>query len=453
MQGVPIFSGMSEIRDEHAVLVSCDTHVGPRLTEDLRSYCPEKHLRDFDDFARDTKPVTDWWIGADAPGSKDPGHYDSAARRRDMEGDGVVAEVIFHFSFNGQLLPFIPSFINADNPKDPELAAVGTRIYNRWLADFCNDLPGRRVGLAHLPLWDLDLAVKEAEWAAENGLKGINFPAMRDTLLAYDSPEYEPLWEVCAANNLALTTHSGASSPTSMNHQAWLMLEVAGPLARRAMHRLIFSKAFDRHPNLKLVMTEQVGPWQKPTMDEYDSAYRATVQNNSKKDTGAMTRNANRGVSITDPDRWNGHAVNTRRQEPLDRLPSEYFGRNVFVGASMLAHFEALLAIEHGYDGSIMWGSDYPHPEGLRNPFDTDPETSQFRRALRNTFQDLPLDVAKAMLGTNAARCYDLDEDLLQQAADRIGAPTLGMLTTPPVGELVGSGGTGGLAFRHEAWT
>jgi predicted TIM-barrel fold metal-dependent hydrolase len=77
----------------------------------------------------------------------------------------------------------------------------------------------------------------------------------------------------------------------------------------------------------------------------------------------------------------------------LDKLPSEYFGTNVFVGASMLAHFEAELAIEHGYVDSIMWGSDYPHPEGLRNPFDTDPETSQFRRALRNTFQDLPANV------------------------------------------------------------
>lgn len=444
---------MSDISDRHAVLVSCDTHIGPRLGEDLRQYCPAKYLDDFDEFVRDTRQVTDWWLSADAPGSKEPGHYDSAARRADMESDGVVAEVIFHFSFNGQLLPFIPSFINADNPKDPELAAVGTRIYNRWLADFCKQLPGRRIGLAHLPLWDLGLAVKEAEWAAENGLKGINFPAMRDTLLAYDSPDYEPLWKVCAEANLPLTTHSGASSPTSMNHQAWLMLEVAGPAARRAIHRLIFSKAFDRNPDLKLVMTEQVGPWQQPLLNEMDSAYRATVQNNSKKDTGAMTRNANRGVSIKDPGRWNGHAVNTLKQEPLDKLPSEYFGTNVFVGASMLAHFEAELAIEHDYVSSIMWGSDYPHPEGLRNPFDTDPETSQFRRALRNTFQSLPADVIHDMTGGNAIRCYGLDADLLQKAADEINAPTLSTLATPPVGELVGANGTGGLAFRHEHWT
>jgi predicted TIM-barrel fold metal-dependent hydrolase len=444
---------MTDIMDRHAVLVTCDTHTGPRLVADLRPYCPAKYLPDFDEFAEDTRPVRDWWVGAEAPGAGDPGHYDSAARRKDMEGDGVVAEVLFHFSFNGELLPFIPSFTHSDNPSDTELAKVGMRIYNSWLADFCADLPGRRVGLAHLPLWDIEASVKEAEWAAAHGIRGINFPAMRDTLLEYSSPSYEPLWEVCAANDLALTTHSGAVSPTSMNHQAWLMLEVAGPAARRAIHRMIFSKIFDRHPGLKLVMTEMVGPWQKPLMDEMDSAYRATVQNNAKKDTGALTRNANRGVSLAEPGKWKGYAVNTLKQEPLDRLPSEYFGSNVFVGASMLAHFEAELAVEHGYVDSMMWGSDYPHPEGLRNPADTDPESSQFRRALRNTFQNLPAEVISKMAGETAARVYGLDYGLLQRAADEIGAPTIRTLGTPPVGELAGSNGTGGLAFRREAWT
>src|SRR3984957_1713433 len=138
---------MSDTLDDHAVLVTCDTHVGPRLIEDLRPYCPQGSLADFDEFAEDTRPVREWWLGADAPGSRLAGHYDSAARRKDMEGDGVVAEVLFHFSFNGELLPFIPSFTHSDNPSDPELAKVGMRIYNRWLADFCAELPGRRAGL------------------------------------------------------------------------------------------------------------------------------------------------------------------------------------------------------------------------------------------------------------------------------------------------------------------
>ena len=438
--------------DDHAVLVSCDTHVGPRLIEDFREYCPSRYLTDFDEFAAATADVRAWWLGADAPGAREAGHYDSLARNRDMENDGVVAEVIFHFSFNGELMPFLPSTFHADTPSDPDLARVGIRIYNEWLADFCDDLPGRRVGLPHIPMWDLEAAVDEAKWLGARGFKGVNFPAMRETLLPYDDVAYEQLWEVCEEHALTLTTHSGAVNPTSMGHQAWLMLEQSGPAARRAIHRMIFSKVFDRHPDLHLVMTEMVGPWQKPLLDEMDSAYRATVQTRERNDTGVLTRNANRGVALANPGKWNGHAVNTLRQAPLDRNPSEYFGVNVFVGASMLAHFEAELAVTHGYVDSIMWGSDYPHPEGLRNPSDTDPATSQFRRALRNTFQNLPAEVVAKMTGQTAIRAYNLDGQLLQQAADAIGAPTIGELRSPPVGELRGSDGTGGLAFRQEAW-
>src|SRR4051812_14482966 len=35
---------------DNAVLISCDTHIGPLLS-DLREYCPKKYLEDFDDFA------------------------------------------------------------------------------------------------------------------------------------------------------------------------------------------------------------------------------------------------------------------------------------------------------------------------------------------------------------------------------------------------------------------
>src|SRR5262245_13823667 len=123
--------------DESAVLVTCDSHVGPRMVEDLRPYCPQRYLAAYDEFVSDVESVRQWWLGAGCPGALDAGHYDSKARARDMEGDGVVAEVLFHFSFNGELMPFVPSFVHADNPADFELAAAGMQIYNRWLADFC----------------------------------------------------------------------------------------------------------------------------------------------------------------------------------------------------------------------------------------------------------------------------------------------------------------------------
>lgn len=440
---------------DHVVLVSSDTHVGPRLVEDLRPYCPSDRLAEFDMFAKDVEPVRQWWLDAEAPGAHLPGHYDSAARAADMNTDGVAAEVIFHFSFNGELIPFVPSFASADNPIDTELAAIGLHIYNAWLADFCKDLPGRRAGLAHLPLWDLDAAVKELEWAADAGLRGVNFPAMRPNLLPFDDPAYDRFWAAAQDLDMPLTTHAGAVDPTSYNRMALLMLEVGGSAGRRAIHRLIFAGIFDRFPGLKLVMTEQPGLWQKLLFLEMDTVYKAAARHIDSPDTGAITRNSVKGNVLTAPrpSKWAGLAVNTIRQDRLRQVPSEYFHTNVFVGASFLAHFEAVEMLEAGFDDTMMWGSDYPHPEGLHNSNDADPETSQFRRALQNTFQQLPYEAIERMAGATAARVYGLDFDHLGQVARDINAPTFATLTTPPTGELRGADGTGGLAFRTEYWT
>jgi hypothetical protein len=40
-------------RSAPLVIVSCDTHAGPRLVADLRPYCPRGLLSDFDAYAAD----------------------------------------------------------------------------------------------------------------------------------------------------------------------------------------------------------------------------------------------------------------------------------------------------------------------------------------------------------------------------------------------------------------
>src|SRR5213075_2619409 len=74
---------------------------------------------------------------------------------------------------------FSTGSITADRQYDVdyEQAQIGRHIYNRWLADFCSVEPERHVGLAHLPMWDIDAAIEELEWAHAHGLKGVNFPS------------------------------------------------------------------------------------------------------------------------------------------------------------------------------------------------------------------------------------------------------------------------------------
>ena len=91
--------------------------------------------------------------------------------------------------------------------------------------------------------------------------------------------------------------------------------------------------------------------------------------------------------------------------------PSEYFRRNIRVGSSAMSRREAELRHEIGLE-TIMWGTDYPHPEG------TWPLT---RKIMVETFHGLPEDEIAQMLGGNAAEFYGFDSEKLAPLVERIG--------------------------------
>jgi len=104
----------------------------------------------------------------------------------------------------------------------------------------------------------------------------------------------------------------------------------------------------------------------------------------------------------------------------LPRLPSEYFARNCWVGASFPGPAEVAVLPTIGLD-RFMWGSDYPHKEG------TYPYT---RESLRRSFYDMPeADLRKVFAG-NLATVYDFDlEQLAPLAADS--GPTPAEISVP----------------------
>jgi Amidohydrolase len=60
----------------------------------------------------------------------------------------------------------------------------------------------------------------------------------------------------------------------------------------------------------------------------------------------------------------------------------------------------------------MMWGTDYPHPEG------TWPHTVA---RLKADFGDVPVEDTRKLLGETAARCYGFDTDALAPVAAHIG--------------------------------
>jgi predicted TIM-barrel fold metal-dependent hydrolase len=407
------------------------------LVEQLRGYCPRKHLEAFDEFvqsweaaveADDNVPpfLTDTFVAGVGVANLDtPGHYDMEVRCKEMDQDGVAAEVIFHASENGQPIPFRPTsgHFGHDLQEDPQLAAVGVHIYNQWLVDACSTQPERHAGLVHLPMWDVDAAVKELEWAREAGLRGVNFPAMRANYPPYNDRVWEPLWSAAEALAMPLTTHIGGGSPAPFHGVEAIplkMFEDSHIFGYRAIHWLILAGVFERHPGLELVITEIAGDWFPHYLGLLD-------------------------------DIWHGGRKYPGFKEQVPRPASEYCMEHVYFGASFMAAFEAEAAVREGYVDRMMWGSDYPHVEGTwQNDFDYHGETAT-HLALRNTFAGVPEPALRQMAGETAIEVYGLDRVALGQVAARIKSPTPSDLATPP-SEL--PKGLSTLAFRkHGTWT
>jgi predicted TIM-barrel fold metal-dependent hydrolase len=179
--------------------------------------------------------------------------------------------------------------------------------------------------------------------------------------------------------------------------------------------RLLFGGVFERFPGVKVVQTEQQGAWYGDVLKELDS-------------------------------RWNGFRLQIGDQ--FETPPSELLRSHYFVGASFQSRFEAETAIAQGYADNIMWGSDYPHPEGTYRYPEEGEEVPMTHLAMRNTYHGLPAEPVRKMLGENGVRVYGFDRDALATVAARINAPTLAELSHP----IEERPGHWGFAFRESAW-
>lgn len=403
--------------DRAVVVVSNDTHIGPRLVEDLRPYCPNRLLDEFDAFAASTAEeklaAEELLRGSgylDHPNFRTAGHHDPAARLADYDHDGIAAGVLFHGSMNMEPIPFVPAGLGkARASVSGELPAAGLRIYNRWLADVVASAPHRHVAIAQLPMWDVGEAVAEAEWARDAGLHAVNLPAMRDgDLPEYNRPAWEPLWSACDDLGLPMVTHVGTGTNarySGLEGVALLQIESGGFVAKRALWWLLFGGVFERHPGLKVVVTETPGDWLPALGAELDAVW-----------------------GFYDAKR--GEPLNDALLGQVPRRPSEYLAENVYVGASFASPHEVEQAVRHGFSDRLLWGSDYPHLEGTF-VYDEDRGPSVTKLSLRNTFSGIPAAETRRMIGQNAVDLYGLDADALQAIADGIGAPTLAELATP----------------------
>jgi predicted TIM-barrel fold metal-dependent hydrolase len=315
------------------------------------------------------------------------GGWEAARRDAELDADGVVGEVIFPDAdavAGGASAPF-GAGLAASAEVPPEYLLAGARAHNRWLAGLCADSPERRAGVAVVPIYDVPAAVAEMTRAAESGLRGgILIPSMWQPHPPYHDPVYEPVWAAAADLGLPVHVHSGAADRAAYGDHVGIYIAEVRWWSMRPLWFLLWAGTFDRHPDLRFVVTECGAFWAPDLLWTNDIAY--DREHAAKKLGDQLTAQ-------------------------LTRRPSQVFDDQCFIGASNTRRRELARRYEIGVQ-NLMWGNDFPHPEG------TWPHTAEW---LRQGFWDIPQDETAAILGGNAADCYGFDTEALRPLADKVG--------------------------------
>ena len=206
-------------------------------------------------------------------------------------------------------------------------------------------------------------------------------------------PRYEPIWDICEELDLPVNIHSTGSGVDygEFPGSRWIHSTEAYWTSRRPVWFLLWSGVLERHPKLKVMMAEVMGGWLPYDLQLWEYLY----------------------------DARNPDAI----REILPRRPGEYWARQCYVGASPPSGRLEIEARETIGLRNILWGSDYPHPDG------TWPHS---RDRINDMFAGIPEDETRLMLGENAARVYDFDLGKLAEIATRIGPKPSEIPATPP---------------------
>ena len=396
---------------ERLVLISADGHAGPPIA-DYRPYVDADWLDDFDRFvvAREAwraernrsmglpedselvhalfgEDMVDLYAGQEAIARGGlRGVYDSDVRNAELEGEGIVAEVLFPDFQNSNEPPWGAAFPFPDTT--PLFRQAGARIFNRWLADFCSRLPGRRAGVGIVQPHDIDDAVEDVHWVKQSGLASVMLPTGDMGLASYHDARFDPLWAACVETGLPVTFHSGGTPWEGYGpHAMWVTKFEFMWWARRPLWEMIFGGVFERFPTLRVAFTEQGADWIPSMIERLDEQYTSPFE---------------RGIT-----------------DHLSLSPSGYWARNCYVGASFMSRAECDVRERIGVD-RIMWGADYPHIEG------TWPHS---QAALVDACNGCTAEEVRLMTSVTAADVYGFDLAALRPHADRVG-PELDSIVT-----------------------
>jgi uncharacterized protein len=281
---------------------------------------------------------------------------DPELRLKDQERDGVQAEVLYGILGASMRI------------NDDEAATEMLRIYNEWLGGFCRKHPEHYAGLACIPSHDIDAAVQEVERVAKAGsLRGIDIANQLKMMPLWD-PWWNPLWDIVAEVKLPVHMHTiggripdFSKLPPKVGRAAFAtVISTFQMFMAEPLLSMIFSGVLEHHPEIRLVVGESGIGWIPYILDHMDVEWEDQF-----------------------------------KDLDLKMKPSDYWHRQCY--ATYQTDRIGIRLIDEIGEDNVMWGSDFPHPDGIW------PDSQEY---IQRELGHLPERIRRKIICENAAKLY-----------------------------------------------
>ena len=305
--------------------------------------------------------------------------YDPKARVKFMDETGIYAQVVYPNTLGNSMAWFVSN-------EDKDLAYHCVRVYNDAVAQFARDGSKRLYPVAVMPLWDIELCVKEAE-RARNEL-GLTSVAMAGEVHKAGLPDlgqkaWDPFYEALTDLKMPINIHiaagvdaAGVGAAANWTKTAWPSLadrahkpvnSVQMELANsRFVSNLVLSDLAFRWPEVKWVSVESGIGWLPYVFERVDYEYLEDFP--------------------SDP-------------APARPKAAEMFKKNCYATFWFEDAGPQRLLDIIGAD-NVMWETDFPHPTCLH-------PDAVLRSA--KALAGMGRDVLRKIVQDNAAQLYDID--------------------------------------------
>jgi len=273
--------------------------------------------------------------------------------------------------------PTLASLLEERLRDDPEMTHAVIHAFNEWLYETWQfNFKDRIFTTPVITLPIVERAIEELEWVVERGARAVLIrpapvPGYRGPR-SFALPEFDPLWQKVVEHDVVVVMHGSdsgysrfygewqgrATEMLPFQPQAFPMLWSERPAADAA-GAWVCHGAMSRFPQLKVMIVELGGTWLGPLIDQLENLYKKM------------------------PQEFTEH-------------PVEVLRRNLYVcpfWEEDFGHLAGLLGEDH-----VMFGSDWPHPEGLAQP-----------TSFLDDLAHLPKETVAKIMGGNLARLMGVE--------------------------------------------